>query len=71
LISLSKGAEVVGGELFTTGGKVVVVVVFVAGVELAADGASAAAELVAGVDSLRFGDSVVGLAADVGLLCAG
>jgi hypothetical protein len=47
------------------------VVVLVAGVELAADGASAAAELVAGVDSLRFGDSVVGLAADVGLLCAG
>ena len=47
-------------------------VVLVAGVELAADGASAAAELVAGVDSLRFGDSaVVGLAADVGLLDGG
>ena len=66
---MSKGADVVGGELFATGGKVVVVLV--AGVELAADGASAAAELVAGVDSLRFGDSVVVLAADVGLLDGG
>ena len=69
MISLSKGADVVAGELLTTGGKVVVVLV--AGVELAADGVSAVPELVAGVDSLRSGDSVVGLATVVGLLDVG